>query len=47
MNYVRSKSKSHGPASFKASTAVIEDPPVEIKSSTTTTFFPLLTAPSI
>ena len=35
------------PASSNASTAVIEEPPVEIKSSTTTTFLFSLFAPSI
>ena len=35
------------PASFSASTHSREDPPVEIKSSTTITFIPGLTKPSI
>ena len=35
------------PASLKASTHSKEEPPVEIKSSTTTTFIPGFTNPSI
>src|SRR5699024_9939843 len=38
---------STGGSSINAVEALLEEPPVEIKSSMTTTFFPLLEAPSI